>query len=81
MILARKVEGQRILVAQLARERREAWDRDPGNNHPAHVLLNAQGYDAAFRAWRAASDELRRLELELAQLGVEPENDIDGEVA
>lgn len=79
MILARKVEGQRILVAQLARERREAWDRDKGNTNPAHVLLNAQGYHAAFMAWRAAADELYRLEAELMGLGAPPENDVDAE--
>ena len=80
MMLARKVEVQRLLVERLAKERREAWDKDPGNLNPWHTYENASGYHHAFTAWRAAADELYRFEAELMGLN-QPENDVDGEVA
>ena len=51
--------------ARLAQERKEAWDKDPGNTGIAHNIFNAWGYHDAFQAWERARNKRIALEQEL----------------
>jgi hypothetical protein len=51
--------------ARLAEERREAYDKDPGNTGIAHNIFNAWGYHDAFQAWERARNKRMDIEREL----------------
>lgn len=62
------LEQARATEFRLARERSEAWDKDPGNTGIAHNILNAWGYHDAFQAWERARNKRMSLERELGAL-------------
>ena len=64
MQLERAQAEERRLAAASVR----AWDSDPGNNHMAHVFLNAHGYHTAWHAWNQARGVVASLEAQLAQM-------------
>lgn len=57
----------RAAEQRLAQERRDAWDKDPGNTNLAHVFFNAHGYHFQFKAWVEARDRVAALEAQLAK--------------
>ncbi len=62
------LERARAEERRLAIARQAAWDSDPGNNHMAHVFLNAHGYHTAWHAWNQARGVVVTLEAQLAQM-------------
>lgn len=54
--------------ARLAEVRRQAWNKDPGNTHMAHLTMTAWDYHEAFKRWNEARLRTTDLERQLREM-------------